>query len=142
MAVVVGHRGDAQGLAAGHQVLGQQVVLKVGLVGRIAGLALELLHPAVELREADGVPLRDELGHVLGLGLGLEGVVPVQIKAAGGGAGQIGAALHVLLGDQDEEHVVQKLVHIDGLGLDGVVLLQVHTVETSAVVPSAFSPFR
>ena len=126
VAVVVGNGGNAQGLAAGHQVLGQQIVLEVGLVGRVAGLALELLHPAVELGEADRVPLRDQPGHVLGLGLGLEGVVPVQIKAAGGGTGHIGAALHVLLGDDDEEHVVQQLVHIHGLGLDGVVLLQIH----------------
>ena len=126
VAVVVGHGGDAQGLAAGHQMLGQQVVLEVGLMGGIAGLALELLHPAVELGEADGVPLRDEPGHVLGLGLGLEGVVAVQVEAAGGGAGHIGPALHVLLGDDDEEHVVQERVDVHGLGLDGVVLLQVH----------------
>src|SRR5699024_3053768 len=33
--VVIGHRRDAQGLAAAHQVLGQQVILKVGLVGGI-----------------------------------------------------------------------------------------------------------
>ena len=126
VAAVVGHRGDAQGLAAAHQVLGQQIVLKVGLVGGIAGLALEGLHPAVELGEADRVPLGDQPGHVLGLGLGLEGVVPVEVKAAGGGTGQVGPALHVLLGDDDEEHVGEQLVHVHRHSVNGVVFLQLH----------------
>ena len=126
IAVVVGDSGNAQRLAAGHEVLRQKVILKIGLVGRIAGLALEGLHPAVELSEADRVPLGDEGGHILCLRLGLEGVVPVEVKAAGGGAGQIGPALHVLLGDDEKEHVLQERVQVHGLGLDGVVPLQVH----------------
>ena len=40
--------------------LGQQIVLKLAR-GGIAGLALEGLHPAVELGEADRVPLGDQL---------------------------------------------------------------------------------
>ena len=93
-------------------------------MGRRAGLHLEAHHLAVELQQSDGVVDTDQILHVLGLGLGLEGVVPVQVVTAGGVTGDIHAAFHVLLGNQDEEDVVQQVVHLDGIGLAGVVVVK------------------
>ena len=126
VAVVVGHSGNAQRFAAGHQMLGQQVILKVRLVGGITGLALEAGDTAVELGKADGVPGGNEVGHVLGLGLGLEGVIAVEVETAGRSTGEVSTAFHVLLRYDDEKHIVQELVKIHIDGLRGVVLIHIH----------------
>ena len=125
VAVVVGHGGDAESLARAQQVLGQQVILEVRLVRRVARLHLEALDPAVELGEKGRVEGSDEVLHVLGLGGGLEGVVPVQVIAAGGMPGDIRSALDVLLRDEDEEHIVEQLVNGQADVLAGVVLVEV-----------------
>ena len=122
--VVIGNGSCAEGLAAGHQVVGQQVVFHVGLMGRGTGLHLEAGDLAVELQQGHGVVGGNQVLHVLGLYLGLEGVVPVQVIAAGGVAGDVHPALHVLLGNQNEEHVVQQVVHLHGGSLAGVIFVK------------------
>ena len=73
--------------------------------------------------------------HVLGLGGGLEGVVPVQVIAAGGVPGDIRSALDVLLGDEDEEHVGQQLVlDVYSVALHGVILFKVDLAGLAVVV--------
>ena len=124
--IVVGDRRDAQRLAAGDEVLGEQVVLKVRLVRGIAGLALEGLHAAVELGKRHGVERADELLHVGRLARGLEGVVAVEVIAVGGVSRQVSTSVDIFLGDEDEEHVGQKLIlDVHALIFDGVVLLKV-----------------
>ena len=135
VAGVVGHRGDAQGLAAADEMLRQEIVFKVGLVRGIAGLALEGLHPPVELREGEGVVGADELLHIGGLAGGLEGVVPVEVIAARGMPGEIGPAVHVFLGDQDEEDVLQQFVlHIHCVALHGVIFFQIQLAGDALVL--------
>ena len=126
VAIVIGDRRDAQRLAAGDEVLGEQVVLKVRLVRGIAGLALECLHTAVELGKRHGVEHADELLHVGRLARGLEGVVAVEVIAIGGMSRQVSTSVDILLGDEDEEHVGQKLVlDVHALIFDGVILFKV-----------------
>ena len=116
-------------------MLGEQVVLKVRLVRGIAGLALEGLHTAVELGKRHGVERADELLHVGRLARGLEGVVAVEVIAIGGVSCEIGAAVDILLGDEDEEHVGQKLVlDVHALIFDGVILFKVDLAGLAVVI--------
>ena len=133
--IVVGDRRDAQRLAAGDEVLGEQVVLKVRLVRGIAGLALEGLHAAVELGKRHGVERADELLHVGRLARGLEGVVAVEVIAIGGMSRQVSTSVDILLGDEDEEHIGQKLVlDIHALIFDGVILFKVDLAGLAVVI--------
>ena len=135
VAIVVGDRRDAQRLAAGDEVLGEQVVLKVRLVRGIAGLALEGLHAAVELGKRHGVERADELLHVGRLARGLEGVVAVEVIAIGGMSRQVSTSVDILLGDEDEEHVGQKLVlDVHALIFDGVILFKVDLAGLAVVI--------
>ena len=135
VAIVVGDRRDAQCLAAGDEVLGEQVVLKVRLVRGIAGLALEGLHAAMELGKREGVERADQLLHIGRLARGLEGVVAVEVIAVGGVSREIGAAVDVLLGHEDKEHVREQLIlDADAVVLDGVVLLKVDLAGLAVVV--------
>ena len=102
----------AEGLGAQGEVLHQQVVLQVGLMGRGAGLHQELSHIAVELGEHHRVPVVDHLNQVGGLALGLVGGVPVQIEAVVVAAGVVGAPVGVLVGADDKDDVVQDVVHV------------------------------
>ena len=117
----------AEGLGTQGEVLHQQVVLQVGLMGRGAGLHQELSHVAVELGEHHRVPVVDHLNQVGGLALGLVGGVPVQIEAVVVAAGVVGAPVGVLVGADDKDDVVQDVVHVqrdvlaDGVELAGVV---------------------
>ena len=116
-------------------MLGEQVVLKVRLVRGIAGLALEGLHAAVELGKRHGVERADELLHVGRLARGLEGVVAVEVIAIGGMSRQVSTSVDVLLGDEDEEHVGQKLVlDVHALIFDGVILFKVDLAGLAVVV--------
>ena len=133
--IVVGDRRDAQRLAAGDEVLGEQVVLKVRLVRGIAGLALEGLHATVELGKRHGVERADELLHVGRLARGLEGVVAVEVIAIGGMSRQVSTSVDILLGDEDEEHVGQKLVlDVHALIFDGVILFKVDLAGLAVVI--------
>ena len=116
-------------------MLGEQVVLKVRLVRGIAGLALEGLHAAVELGKRHGVERADELLHVGRLARGLEGVVAVEVIAIGGMSRQVSTSVDILLGDEDEEHVGQKLVlDVHGVALHGVILFKVDLAGLAVVV--------
>ena len=116
-------------------MLGEQVVLKVWLVRGIAGLALEGLHTAVELGKRHGVERADELLHVGRLARGLEGVVAVEVIAIGGMSRQVSTSVDVLLGDEDEEHVGQKLVlDVHTLIFDGVILFKVDLAGLAVVI--------
>ena len=133
--IVVGDRRDAERLAAGDEVLGEQIVLKVRLVRGIAGLALEGLHTAVELGKRHGVERADELLHVGRLARGLEGVVAVEVIAIGGMSRQVSTAVDVLLGDEDEEHVGQQLVlDVYSVALHGVILFKVDLAGLAVVI--------
>ena len=135
VAIVVGDRRDAQRLAAGDEVLGEQIVLKVRLVRGIAGLALEGLHTTVELSKRHGVERADELLHVGRLARGLEGVVAVEVVAIGGMSRQVSTAVDVLLGDEDEEHVGQQLVlDVYSVALHGVILFKVDLAGLAVVI--------
>ena len=135
VAIVVGDRRDAQRLAAGDEVLGEQIILKVRLVRGIAGLALEGLHTAVELGKRHGVKRADELLHVGRLARGLEGVVAVEVIAIGGMSRQVSTAVDILLGDEDEEHVGQQLVlDVYSVALHGVILFKVDLAGLAVVI--------
>ena len=135
VAVVIGDRRDAQRLAAGDEVLGEQVVLKVRLVRGIAGLALEGLHAAVELGKRHGVERADELLHVGRLARGLEGVVAVEVVAVGGVSRQIGTSVDIFLGNKDKEHVGQQLVlDVYSVALHGVILFKVDLAGLAVVI--------
>ena len=135
VAIVVGDRRDAQRLAAGDEVVGEQVILKVRLVRGIAGLALEGLHAAVELGKRHGVERADKLLHIGRLARGLEGVVAVEVIAIGGMSRQVSTSVDILLGDEDEEHVGQKLVlDVHALIFDGVILFKVDLAGLAVVI--------
>ena len=107
-------------------MLGEQVILEVRLVRGIAGLALERLYPTMEFGKGYGIIAPDELLHIRRFTSGLEGVVTVEIVAVGGMSGEVGAAVHILLGNEQEEYVGEQLVlDADGVGLDGVILLEI-----------------
>ena len=133
--IVVGDRRDAQRLAAGDEVLGEQVVLKVRLVRGIAGLALEGLHAAVELGKRHGVERADELLHIGRLARGLEGVVAVEVIAVGGVSRKIGTSVDIFLGNKDKEHVGQQLVlDVHSVALHGVILFKVDLAGLAVVI--------
>ena len=81
---------------------------------RIAGLNLEADDLSVQLHVRDGVEQADEVLHVLGLLGDLEGVVAVQVEAVGALTRDVESALDVLLGNKEEEDVVEQLVDRDG----------------------------
>ena len=136
-AVVLGVVGDGahtHGLAQLDELLGDQVVLIVGLVGRRAGLDEHGLHAAVNLGEHHGVELIHQ-GHGVGiLKQGLVGLVTVGVIALTGGAGHVLIALDVLLGDDDHKHVAQQLLDVDLIILNVVILLQVQLTGVQAAV--------
>ena len=136
-AVVLGVVGDGahtHGLAQLDELLGDQVVLIVGLVGRRAGLDEHGLHAAVDLGEHHGVELIHQ-GHGVGiLKQGLVGLVAVGVIALTGGAGHVLIALDVLLGDDDHKHVAQQLLDVDLIILNVVILLQVQLAGIQAAV--------
>ena len=78
-----GHVAEGPGALQG--VIHEQVILQIGLVGRGAGLDLQLgpgiVDEAVQLHQGDGLPLDQVGGGHLGLDLGLIGAVTVQVKA-------------------------------------------------------------
>ena len=80
----------------------------------IAGLDLEADDLSVQLHVRDGVEQADEVLHVLGLLGDLEGVVAVQVEAVGALTRDVESALDVLLGNEEEEDVVEQLVDRDG----------------------------
>ena len=135
VAIVVGDRRDAQRLAAGDEVVGEQVILEVRLVRGIAGLALEGLHTAVELGKRHGVERADELLHVGRLARGLEGVVAVEVIAVGGVSRKIGTSVDIFLGNKDKEHVGQQLVlDVYSVALHGVILFKVDLAGLAVVI--------
>ena len=79
----------------------------------------------MEFGKGYGIIAPDELLHIRRFAGGLEGVVTVEIVAVGGMSGEVGAAVDILLGNEQEEYVGEQLVlDIDGVGLDGVILLE------------------
>ena len=135
VAGIVGDRRNAECLAARDEVVGEQVILKVRLVRGIAGLTLEGLDATVELGEGNGIVGADELLHIGRFARGLEGVVAVEVVAAGGMSGEVGATVDVLLGNEDKEHVLEQLVlDVHGLGLDGVILLEIDLAGQSVIL--------
>ena len=74
----------------------------------------------MQLSKDHGVPVVDHGGQVPGLGLGLVGGVAVEVIAVGVPTLVEGASVRILGGLDDEDNVVQDLVHIQGLVADGV----------------------
>ena len=117
--------GVAVGLSTLEEVGNQNVIFQVGLVRGGAGLNQEVGHVAVELHKSDGVPLVDELGNGPGLGLGLEGRIPVVVNAVVVPAGAVGAPVGVLGQGDDHDEVVQQVVHlVRDILADGVNLIR------------------
>ena len=129
---VVGDGAHTHGLAQLDELLGDQVVLIVGLVGRRAGLDEHGLHAAVDLGEHHGVELIHQ-GHGVGiLKQGLVGLVAVGVIALTGGAGHVLIALDVLLGDDDHKHVAQQLLDVDPVLLHIIIGGQVQLTGVQA----------
>ena len=114
-----GHVAEGPGALQG--VIHEQVILQIGLVGRGAGLNLQLgpgiVDEAVQLHQGDGLPLDQVGGGHLGLDLGLIGAVAVQVKALHVAPLIVLQGIGVLCGADDEEHVVEHVLHVIGAGL-------------------------
>ena len=131
---VVGNSAHTHGLAQLDELLGDQVVLIVGLVRRRAGLDEHGLHAAVDLGEHHGVELVHQ-GHSVGiLNQGLIGLVAVGVIALAGGTGHVLVTLDILRGNDDHEHVAQQLLDVDLIILNVVILLQVQLAGIQAAV--------
>ena len=109
-------------------VVHEQVVLQIGLVGRRAGLDLQLgagiVDEAVQLHQRDGLPLHQIRRGYLRLDLGLIGAVTVQVKVLGVATLIVLQCIGVLGGTDDEEHVAQHVFDVIGAGLVVGVLIR------------------
>ena len=138
-----GQGGIAEGLGPQQKLLHKEVILQVRLVGRGAGLTQELSGETVELDEGHGIPLADQAGDVACLRLGLVRGVTVQIEAVAVGAGIVGTAVRVLIGHDNDDQVVQNLVHAHLLILaERVVLAGIGAAVVSIAVDGGSADFQ
>ena len=87
----------------------------------------------MELCEGYGVEGRDKLLHVLSFLGGLEGVIAVEVIAVGGLAGYVGTSFDVLLGNEDEEYIVEQLVERGVYGLLLIVLVEIDNTGAAVI---------
>ena len=137
---VVGDGADTDGLAQLNELLSDQVILVVGLVGRRAGLNEDGVHTAMDLGKDHGVELVHQSHSVGILEQGLVGLVTVGVIALTGGTGHVLITLHVLLRNDDDEHVGQQFLNIHGFALNVVVLLQIQLPGVQALGGTAGGP--
>ena len=131
---VVGNGAHTHGLTQLDELLGDQVVLIVGLMRRRAGLNEHGLHAAVDLGEHHGVELIHQ-GHSVGiLKADLIGLVTVRVKAQAEGTGHVLVTLDILLGNDDHEHIAQQLLDIDLISPDIVIFLQIQRAGIQAAI--------
>ena len=137
---VVGDGADTDGLAQLNELLSDQVILVVGLVGRRAGLNEDGVHTAMDLGKDHGIELVHQSHSVGILEQGLVGLVTVGVIALTGGTGHVLITLHVLLRNDDDEHVGQQFLNIHGFALNVVVLLQLQLPGVQALGGTAGGP--